>query len=363
MDKETEKGLEVPKDLAQALLRLAYFDAEEAILSVDQKGRIATASQGACELLGYRQHELVGTAFDALLAPARRDSCLALVASLEPGGRARNVDTKLLHKDGLELAVRANLYRPLDAAATVLWIRSEAAKAGEWRLDDDALRDVVTRLQQLASVGQLSAALAHQIRTPLHVIQSTVEFIQDELPAGSPHQDSLRVVDRNVDRIAALTEALRGFVLQRKHSVFPGELNKVVDQACLFIEMLCKKRGIKLKKSLGTVGLVRLDPDYLLGALYNLMANAVEAMPEGGVLTVVTAGHENEVTLSIADTGKGMAPAVLEQIGRPFFTTKATGTGLGVLVAKKILEQHAATLKIESKHEVGTRVMISFPAA
>src|SRR5262249_24021280 len=160
--------------------------------------------------------------------------------------------------------------------------------------------------------------------------------------------EGLRVVERNVQRITAVTEALRSFTRHRSQGYARGEVNKVVDQVCVFMEMLCKKQGVRLKKALGQTAPVMLDADYLLGALYNLRANAVEAMPNGGVLTVTTAPCEAGVQLTIADTGAGMEPAVLEQIGRPFFTTKPAGTGLGLYVAREILAQHKAQLKIES---------------
>ena len=357
MDRETAQS----QEFRDALFENLFLGSLEPLISLDARGSIATCSPGACVLLGYEPGELEGTPLAELLPKAAREQGIALLETLADGARLRNLEWRLLRKDGEEMAVRVTISRK--GPARLLWAQRQAGTAVAWKLDDPALRDTMLRLQQLGAIGQLSAALAHQIRTPLHVIQSTVELLQDELPSGSPHQESLRVVNRNVERIAALTEALRGFVQQRKHVNFPGDLNKVVEQVCLFIEMLCKKRGIKLRTSLATLPLVRLDPDYLLGALYNLMANAVDAMPEGGVLTVVTAVHGREVTLAIEDTGRGMPPAVLEQIGRPFFTTKPQGTGLGVMVARQILEQHHATLRIESKPEVGTRVHIAFAAA
>lgn len=351
----------LPEAIKESLLQLAFHDSEEAILTLDDTCRVLTWTRGACELLGHTPAEILGTPFEHLLPPSQRERGRELLASLAAGTQALNLESSLLQRSGAEIKVRLNLYRL--ANAFTIWIRPHGANANEWKLEDPALREILMRLQQLGAVGQLSAALAHQIRTPLHVIQSTVEFIQEELPAASPQQDGLRVVNRNVERIAALTEALRGFMQARRHSAVPDDLNKVVEQACLFIEMLCKKKGIKLKRSLAQVPPVRLDADYLMGALYNLMGNAVDAMPDGGVLSVTTAPRGAEVLLTIADTGHGMPAAILEQIGRPFFTTKRLGTGLGVMVAKQILEQHGAAMQIESKHEVGTRVVVAFPAA
>jgi signal transduction histidine kinase len=216
-------------------------------------------------------------------------------------------------------------------------------------------------MQHMSSVGQMTAALAHQIRTPLHVIQSTVEFIEDQLPAESPYLEGMRVVDRNVERIKAVSDALAGFTKFKGHSFVVGDLNKVVEQVGFFMEMVCKKQGVRLNKSLAEIPSIRMDPDYLLGALYNLMANAVESMPNGGTLTLMTSRRENDVVLTIMDTGQGMDAAVLEQVGRPFFTTKPSGTGLGLFVVKKVFEQHKAKLQIESRKGVGTRMLVTFP--
>lgn len=363
MAERAKAAEEVFKD---RLFRLAYEESPEALAALGEGRRVLTWSRGATDLLGWAGEEALGRSFDELMPTALRGQARQILERPTAGLLVQNLDWTLLTKAGGEAKVLLTVFRTSEEGApgpeAVVWIRPQASGAVR-ELQDPALRDMIMRMQQLSAVGQIAAALSHQIRTPLHVIQSTVESIEDSLPGESPHLEGLRVVDRNIQRITSVVDSLRTFTRYKSHAWAAGDLNRVVDQVCLFMEMVCKRQAVRLNKSLGPLPLVRFDADYLLGALYNLTGNAVEAMPDGGVLTVTTVRRGDEAVLTIQDTGQGMEPAVLERVGNPFFTTKPSGTGLGMFVVREVLEQHQARLQIESRKGAGTRVVVTFPAA
>lgn len=344
------------------LFRIAFLDSADAVIVLTREGRIFSWSRGAAGLLGYTQEEVANCPFDQLLPKEKRASFRMLCDAAAGNPLVKNVEYDLLHKEGfvIKTLLTVDNHWGGAAGACVLWVKP-FDPAFLRQLNDPALHDTIVRLQQLSAIGQLTAALAHQIRTPLHVIQSTVEFLQEQLPPGSPSAASFDMLSRNIELIKNLSNALSGFTHYKVHGFAPGELNKLVDQVCLFIKMLCEKQGIRIKKSLGDLPLVRLDGDFLTGALYNLMANAVEAMPKGGDLDVSTERRPEGVVLTVSDTGGGIDETLLDQIGRPFFTTKSTGTGLGLFVVRQILDQHKASLRIESQKGKGTRMTVTFP--
>jgi signal transduction histidine kinase len=346
--------------LKDRLFRLVFSEWEGALIVLDPARSVLSCSQGAAKLLASPADETEGKIFDPFVPAGER----ARFAKMLQGSRfVKNVDFTLLSKGGVETRVFLTFVTLTEDGGPlchVLWLRPHVELPGH-DLQDAMLRESILRLQQLSAVGQLTAALAHQIRTPLHVIQSTVELMTDQFDAGNSHLESLKVIDRNVGRIKAVSDALSGFTHHKTHALEPGDLNKVLEQACFFMEMVCKRQNVRLNKSFSDIPRVLVDADYLMGAFYNLMANALEAMPAGGVLTVTTSRKEDGAVAVISDTGEGIDPAVLEHIGDPFFTTKSAGTGLGLYVVKRVLEQHKARLNVESQKDAGTQIVITFP--
>jgi signal transduction histidine kinase len=346
------------------LYHFAFFESQEVVIVLDSGRRITSWSQGATQMLGHRFEEVAGKSLDVLVPPSR--PAQPDLASFDGAG-FKSLEYTLMHSNGLQVKTFVRAYRVPgsgpDDGSVVLYVRPFAVRNYQ-DLKDPTLRDTMLRMQQLGAVGQLSAGLAHQIRTPLHVVQSTLEFIQSQPGKTlSSFQDELVVMERNLGRIKAISDALAGFARSSEHAFGPGPLNAVVDHLCLFMEIICRKQGVRLKKDTEEVPGVMLDATLLLGALYNLAMNAVEAMPEGGDLTVTTRRHGRGAALTIADTGAGMDPSLVSSISKPFFSTKPAGMGLGLFVARQIIEQHKADLRIESQKGAGTRVTMIFPPA
>jgi signal transduction histidine kinase len=225
------------------------------------------------------------------------------------------------------------------------------------------------RFERLATVGELAAGLAHDLRNPLAGISGALRVLTDELPADHQQQAVLGEVQAQMARMnKTLTDLLR-------HARPPTpqyrwvNVVEVVEQSLWFLPTT-PGTGIEIVSKLQPdLPWLRLDPNLLHQALVNILVNARQAMPNGGQLTVATAlrheGQGQNIEVQITDTGLGIAPEHLTHIFEPFFTTKAQGTGLGLAIAGRIIDQQGGRIAVESQPNHGTtfRVILPIPAA
>lgn len=236
---------------------------------------------------------------------------------------------------------------------------------------EESLRTVKTqqeeliRREKLASVGQLLAALAHDLRNPLGVIRSSAQLVLEQQQADEVKQEVTRYIIDEVDR---LTHRINDFLrYARQKPPEPKRLApETLTQAALW---QWRAQGgherMELVTDFGShLPQVSVDPDQVKEALVNLLINAREAMPEGGRVTVATrAGADHQIEIEVADTGCGIPRANLERIFEPFFTTKEYGTGLGLTNVKRLIQDNGGTLEVRSEEGKGSLFVIRFPAS
>jgi signal transduction histidine kinase len=236
---------------------------------------------------------------------------------------------------------------------------------------EESLRTIQTqqeeliRREKLASVGQLLAALAHDLRNPLGVIRSSAQLVLESRQADEVKQEVARYIIEEVDR---LTHRINDFLrYARQKPPEPKWLpSEVLAESALW---RWKAQGghekLELETNFGTgLPAVNVDPDQVKEALVNLLINAREAMPDGGRLAVITRATDRAyVEIEVADTGCGIPRTNLDRIFEPFFTTKQYGTGLGLTNVKRLVEDNGGTLEVQSEEGKGSRFVIRFPAA
>lgn len=205
----------------------------------------------------------------------------------------------------------------------------------------------------------------HQLRTPIHVIQSSAEDLSHQRRFMPTFKPQAELIARSAQRLETTVNALLGFVRGDKIQLKPASVNTVIEQLGDFLKEECQKRGVRVEKTLASQRSVALDVWPLQEALINLIMNALQAMPQGGVLAIRSEDlpSKNKVIVEIKDTGVGMDKATLKRIQKPFQTTKKEGMGLGVFFTRRILDQHKASLAWGSEKGRGTTVTISFPVA
>jgi signal transduction histidine kinase len=218
----------------------------------------------------------------------------------------------------------------------------------------------------------MSARLAHEIRNPLSSITLNIDLVGDEIEtlaadkagAATEARSLLRSIDSEVHRIQRVTEDYLQFARMPKPRRQRVSLNDVISQELSFMGSLFAAARVRIDTKFDpSLPAVNGDENQLWQVVLNLVRNALEAMPEGGTLTVGTSRTQSGVAVAISDTGKGMTEEERQQIFKPFFSTKPSGTGLGLPLVQQVVAEHDGTIACESAPGKGTTFVIELPRA
>ncbi|MCL6518176.1 ATP-binding protein, partial [Alicyclobacillus sp.] len=230
--------------------------------------------------------------------------------------------------------------------------------------DITALQRVEERLRQsdkLVSAGELAAGLAHELRNPMTALKGFLRLLERRV---CDHPEYFRIMQGELDRMDhIINEFLQ---LSKPHRLTPREtdLASVLADVASLLQTQAILHDVNLHTRLAAdLPPILGDPGQLKQVFINLVKNAIEAMPTGGDVWLEAAASDGMVTAWVRDNGPGIAREVLAQLGQPFFTTKPYGTGLGLQVSRRIVEEHGGRMRIESEPGAGTRVAVSLPAA
>jgi signal transduction histidine kinase len=239
----------------------------------------------------------------------------------------------------------------------------------ELRRSYNELRDAqeqLLRREQLATMGELSAVIAHEVRNPLAIIKNAVSGLHRPTLRDSDRQVLLKILDEEADRLNRLVGDLLAYarpVTPQRSTVHVEDLVR----GAVELARAAQQRDTQLTFDVALVDshTIEGDPDLLRQALVNVAENAIQAMPDGGTLTVRTEDAKLEsspaVAIAIRDTGEGMDTLVRSKATDPFFTTRPTGTGLGLAIVHRLVNSHGGKVQIESTYGSGTTVTIILP--
>jgi signal transduction histidine kinase len=219
----------------------------------------------------------------------------------------------------------------------------------------------LVRKERLSAVGEMATVIGHELRNPLGAAINLLFLARNSLTGYDvPELDGyLDRIEKETNRAAALSEDLTAYMREREPVIVPLDLGAVVDEV---LESTPPPAGIEV--SAGDLGIeVQADRAQLVQMLTNLITNGYQAMPDGGRLRVTGSKSDGFVEITVQDSGVGIDPAVAERLLEPFFTTKPTGTGLGLAVVKRFAEGHDGTVSIENGPGGGARVTIRLPHA
>ena len=250
---------------------------------------------------------------------------------------------------------------------------SHVITVGEDITDRVEAHRAVARAEKLAAVGRLAAGVVHEINNPLATISACAEALESRVNEGAFEgtealedlREYLGLIRSEAFRCKNITMGLLDFSRTRSSGRTPVDLGEVVDAAARLLSHQKRGRGISFDiHRAASLPSVSGDPGQLQQVIIALATNAVDAMPNGGQLTITTKGNGKSVLIEVTDTGFGIAPENVAKIFEPFFTTKEVGkgTGLGLAVCYGILTEHGGSLDVQSTPGVGTTFTISLPA-
>lgn len=221
--------------------------------------------------------------------------------------------------------------------------------------------ELLVHAERLKSLGELSAAIAHEIRNPLGSIKGAIEILSPEIPASSPKHEFVEVIERETDRLNRLVTDFLKYARPRPPETLPTDLNALVESTLQFISTQASKRRIELMSDLDQrVGQVVVDPEQIRQVLLNLLLNALHASPDGGRVQVYTRLLDQNVEVEVRDYGCGIPLEQRSRIFDPFFTTRKDGSGLGLSIAYQIVRQHNGELQL-GQATPGTAMTLRLP--
>jgi PAS domain S-box-containing protein len=367
----SDAALKKSEATGQALLE----SASEGIVLVNPGGRITLVNTAVERMFGYERSELLGHPLEILLPERIRGAHVDHRAGYFAGPRVRPMGTGLdlagRHKDGTEFPVEISLsYVQSSEGMTAMALITDITERKRVEAELKQQRDALYQTEKLAALGTLSAGIAHEMNNPLGIITSRIEvMLLDAEEQQLPPQvlDDLQVLHRATQRVARIATNLRSFARQAPREHTRLDLNAVVKETLLLMQKPLEVDGIRLTVELDpALGAILGDPSTLQQVLLNLVTNAREAMSgQGGEIRIETGVAERPgwVRVLIQDTGPGIPSEELSKVFDPFYTTKRTGTGLGLSVSYGIVQDHHGTVDVQSAPGQGTTFALAFPAA
>jgi len=323
----------------------------EGFVNVDPHGILRTINPEAEAILKIKARDFLGRPWKDLFGEEEWGQVAGLLEEksafydieIPPGGSGRP------YLKASMIPVRMHE----DADGMVLFLRDMGEVKG--------LQAQVRRSERLAALGRLVAGMAHEIRNPLNSISGYSQHLKGKLGSGTEEGKALDVIVREVDRLNRVISQLLDFSSPREPELEQLDLNTIVRQTLVLIEREAASQGVTVVEELpDRETVVSGHSDSLKQLLLNLLLNALQSMPDGGVLTVGTGFSGARAYLRVSDTGPGIPEEDQEAVFEPFYTTRASGTGLGLAIVHRIVLDHGAEIRLESSPGAGTTFIVRF---
>lgn len=342
----------------------------DGIIVTDMKGNIVIFNKGAENILGYNAEEVVGQMnIQSVYPPGVAKEVMEKLKSPDYGGVGKLTSFPIAHlrKDG-ELIEG-------DLSASLIYDENgkEIASVGIFKDLRERLRierelremqQALLQSEKLAAMGKLTSQIAHELNNPIYGIMNTLELLRTEVPPESKRRRILELSLSETQRLAEMLRNMLSFSKPEEEKRRPVKINELVEGILLVMEKQMKESNIKVETYFDeTLPEVMASTNQMRQVMLNLLKNAKEAMPKGGILSVRTSQEDHKVIVAIQDTGVGVPEELRDKIFEAFFTTKqkVKGVGLGLSVCYGIIKDHGGEIKVESEVDKGTTFTILLP--
>jgi two-component system sensor kinase FixL len=374
--RETESQLRQAEEELRLIFRRAPVGMATLSAAHEVDGHYLSVNQALCSMLGYSEGELLARSVRDVTPPEDMAETLRQFRLLLSGSDTVKYEKRFIHKDGSIVHAMVHLSIIADHEGRPLLIISQILDRTDVVLAEMEARKQRERLAHVArlgTMGEMAAGIAHELNQPLAAIANYTQACQRLVAAGDMDAEEL---DQVLGRVTAqarragdVIQRLRAFVRRHTPDRRNRDARELIHEILPLVEMDCRSHEVELELALQEdLPRIQVDGIQLQQVLLNLTRNAVEAMnasaPETRRLVVRTrVVNEDEVEISVADTGPGVPDTLLEQLFEPFFTTKPEGMGLGLSLSRSIIEAHGGTLRYDSGREKGGFFKIGLPTA
>ncbi|MFQ5640774.1 MAG: PAS domain S-box protein [bacterium] len=348
-------------------LRAILDTAVDGIITINDRGIIESVNKAVERLFGYRAHELLGQNVKILMSGADKVMHDRYLANYIKTGSKKIIG---IGREVVGCKKNGKIF-PLHISVSEFFLGSERKFTGIVHdlTEQKSLQEKILQTERLAIIGKMAAKVAHEVRNPLSSVSLNAELLEDEIQnyESSDNEEAKSLIKsmiQEIDRVTSMTDEYLQFSRLPESSPERETFKTVIDEIVEFLGNELKQKNIELVfKDSNPPQEVLLDRTQFRRVLINLMRNAIESMPTGGVLKVWTKKNERFGVLFIQDTGVGIPEDKVDHIFEPFFTTKDFGTGLGLAITQQIILEHGGQIYCKSKVNVGTTLKIEIPLA
>jgi PAS domain S-box-containing protein len=365
---------------AEKRYRRLYETTQDGIMARDSDGRMIDCNKAYAKMLGYTKKELRNLTVQQLLPEEWHAQRERIVNKVLQTGRSIVFEREYKRKDGSIFQASVRTWRLTDEKGKTMGVWSIVRDISEQKQLQKNLETYAVRLEKIVeertkklkdherfvAIGQTAGMVGHDLRNPLQTIlgelylaNCTINSLSDEA-AKRNLLENMQAIEEQIAYMDKIVSDLQAFVRPVKIDKKPISLKELVDSA---LSNIAIPDNINLKNQVNqSFQQVKVDPQLLKRVLINLLTNAVQAMPNGGTLTLSSSfKSQKPASLAVEDTGVGISEKIKPQIFTPLFTTKPRGQGFGLAVCKRVIEAHGGTITFESQEGKGAKFTIQFP--
>jgi len=358
--KKTSQELQEAKALYKTMINELI---QEEVLVIGHDYRIIDVNNTVLNKLGLKKEEVIGrycyeiTHRQSFPCTGEKHPCplIETMETIEPS------QTTHIHldKDDNEIYCSISTY-PLIEEGDIVGVVEISRDIS----DEINIQKTMMQQEKLASVGRLSAGVAHEINNPLTTILTTAMLLQEDIDSEDPMHAELETIAKETLRCRKIVTSLLDFARQSRPNKKANDVNAIIKESVLLTKKQAAFKDIEVHMDLtANLPQLHLDKGQIQQVLINLTLNAIESTPAGGSISLSTSlnTRRRRVEISVSDTGEGIPEELMDKVFDPFFTTKEEGTGLGLAITHGIIEQHGGTIEAQSRDHEGTTFLIKIP--
>jgi len=344
----------------QAFKDLIFHSVGSGLVALNKSGQITAFNRAAEEITGFKAEEAVGQPLERVFGHGLASEQIWTSVAAE-SRQVRRFETLIGRKDGRQVPLGISFWPLTSGSGELVGVIGVCQDLTEIKRMERRVRQA----DRLAVIGRLSANIAHEIRNPLASLSGAIEVLARDLPRDESRTHLMEIVIRESDRLNTIIKEFLEYARPAPLAPGPMNLTELFDEVLLLLEHRAHSPHLKVVRGYGEHVHAYLDPQQMRQVIWNLCLNAVEAMPDGGELRVAArprqSGKEQWLEVEVADTGNGISPEDLPHVFEPFFSSKPGGTGIGLALVHRVVQDHGGEIDVRSVPGAGTTVVLSLP--
>ncbi|MFC4769487.1 PAS domain-containing sensor histidine kinase [Effusibacillus consociatus] len=325
----------------------------DAIFSLDLTGNFQSINPATETITGFTREELLNKFFAPFIVPEDRERALFHFQKLVEG-EPQNMEVAITHKSGRLIDVNV-IGVPIIVNEKMVGVFGIMKDITERKRTEELLR----KSDKLSALGQLAAGVAHEIRNPLTALKGFIQLLQ----SGTYKEEYSAIMLSELERIELIVDEFLVLAKPQVSNYQPHDIRILLNNIIALLDTQAILSNVQILTEFESdLPLVKCEDNQIKQVFINILKNAIEAMPDGGKIVIEMRTHGvNRILIRFIDEGHGIPPERIPKLGEPFYTTKEKGTGLGLMVTYKIIENHHGSISIESEINQGTIVNVFLP--